>query len=200
MKIIYLHQYFNTLEMSGGTRSYEMARRLAAAGHEVHMVTSWRSDDGRSPEWFVTDESGIKTHWLPVPYSNHMSYRERISAFFRFAFLAMSKAKELGGDVIFATSTPLTIAIPAVFASRKKKIPMVFEVRDLWPELPIAMGALRNPVLQWLAHRLERWAYKNAEAVVALSPGMKYGVVNTGYPANRVAVIPNSSDLSLIHI
>ena len=109
MKIIYLHQYFNTLEMSGGTRSYEMARRLAAAGHEVHMVTSWRSDDGRSPEWFVTDESGIKTHWLPVPYSNHMSYRERISAFFRFAFLAMSKAKELGGDVIFATSTPLSL-------------------------------------------------------------------------------------------
>jgi len=194
LKVIYLHQYFNSPQMAGGTRSYEMARRLVAAGHEVHMVTSWRNDDGRSPKWFVTDESGIKTHWLPVPYSNHMSYCERIVAFFRFAFLAMSKATELGGDVIFATSTPLTIAIPAVLASRKKKIPMVFEVRDLWPELPIAMGALRNPVLRWLAHRLERWAYKNAEAVVALSPGMKDGIVNTGYPANRVAVIPNSSD------
>lgn len=194
MKVIYLHQYFNTPEMSGGTRSYEMARRLVSAGHEVHMVTSWRNDDGRSPEWFITDEAGIKVHWLPVPYSNHMSYRERISAFISFAFRSMSKANGLDGEVIFATSTPLTIAIPAVFAARKKKIPMVFEVRDLWPELPIAMGALRNPILRWLAYRLERWAYKNSAAVVALSPGMRDGVVSTGYPVNQVAVIPNSSD------
>src|SRR5690606_349402 len=123
MKIVYLHQYFNTLEMSGGTRSYEMARRLVAAGHEVHMVTSWRNDDSRSTSWFTTEESGIQVHWLPVPYSNHMSYRERISAFASFAFRSMTKAKELGGEVIFATSTPLTIAIPAVFAARHKKIP-----------------------------------------------------------------------------
>lgn len=194
MKIIYLHQYFNTLEMSGGTRSYEMARRLVAAGHEVEMVTSWRSEDGRAAEWFVTEESGIKVHWLPVPYSNHMRHHHRIAAFIRFALLSMRKAKQLGGDVIFATSTPLTISIPAVFAARKNKIPMVFEVRDLWPELPIAMNALRNPVAKWLAQRLERWAYRHSEAVIALSPGMKEGVVKAGYPAERVAVIPNSSD------
>jgi glycosyltransferase involved in cell wall biosynthesis len=71
---------------------------------------------------------------------------------------------------------------------------MVFEVRDLWPEMPIAVGALKNPVLRFAARRLEHWAYHNAEAVVALSPGMKEGVVHTGYPAEKVAVIPNSSD------
>src|SRR5690606_2640442 len=102
MKIIYLHQYFNTLDMSGGTRSYEMARRLVALGHEVHMVTSWRSDDRRGDDWFTTQEAGVQVHWLPVAYSNHMSYRQRISAFLRFAFRSMSKAKELRGDVIFA--------------------------------------------------------------------------------------------------
>ena len=100
----------------------------------------------------------------------------------------------LEGDVIFATSTPLTIAVPAVFAARKNKIPMIFEVRDLWPELPIAMNALRNPIAKWLAAKLERWAYRNSEAIIALSPGMKEGVVKAGYPAERVAVIPNSSD------
>lgn len=194
MKIIYLHQYFNTLEMAGGTRSYEMARRLVAAGHEVHMVTSWRNNDRRQVAWFTTDEAGIKVHWLPIPYSNHMSYGQRIVAFIQFAFRSMWKAKQLGGDVIFATSTPLTISIPAVFAARSNRLPMVFEVRDLWPELPIAMGALRNPIVKWMAKRLERWAYKHSEAIVALSPGMKDGVVNTGYPAERVAVIPNSSD------
>jgi glycosyltransferase involved in cell wall biosynthesis len=193
MKIIYLHQYFNTPEMSGGTRSYEMARRLVARGHEVHIVTSWRRSS-KSKGWFVTKEAGIHVHWLPVEYSNNMSYLRRIIAFFRFAFCAAKKCATIKCDLIFATSTPLTIALPAVYASRRLKVPMVFEVRDLWPELPIAMGALKSPILQKMAYWLERWAYKNAESVVALSPGMRDGVVNSGYPLERVATIPNSSD------
>ncbi len=158
------------------------------------MVTSWRNEDGRAPNWFVTEEAGIKVHWLPVPYTNQMSYSQRIAAFIRFAWFATKKAKELNGDVVFATSTPLTIAIPAVLAARKRKIPLVFEVRDLWPELPVAMKALRNPVLIWLAKKLELWAYRSSEAIIALSPGMKAGVVKSGYAAERVAIIPNSSD------
>ncbi len=194
MRIIYLHQYFNTPQMSGGTRSYEMARRMVAAGHEVHMVTSYREQDSDYQGWFQTEEAGINVHWYPVPYSNHMGFLQRVKAFFAFALAARNKATELDADIIFATSTPLTIALPAVPAARKKNIPMVFEVRDLWPEMPIAVGALKNPLLRFAARRLEHWAYHNAEAVVALSPGMKAGVVRTGYPADKVAVIPNSSD------
>lgn len=180
--------------MSGGTRSYEMARRMVSAGHEVHMVTSIRESVSGHKSWFETEESGIHIHWYPVPYSNHMSYLKRIGAFLSFANAARSKAVELDGDLIFATSTPLTIALPAVPAAQKNKIPMVFEVRDLWPEMPIAMGALNNPLLRIAARWLERWAYRNSAAIVALSPGMKDGVVATGYPENRVAVVPNSSD------
>lgn len=180
--------------MSGGTRSYEMARRMVAAGHEVHMVTSYREEDSNKKGWFTTNEAGIQVHWYPVPYSNHMSFFQRIKAFFSFAFAARNKAASLQSDVVFATSTPLTIALPAMFTARKLKVPMVFEVRDLWPEMPIAMGALKNPALQFFAKQLERCAYRNSTAVVALSPGMKEGVVKTGYPATQVAVIPNSSD------
>lgn len=182
--------------MCGGTRSYEMARRMVAIGHEVHMVTSYRDQESAKKGWFMTDEAGIKVYWYPVSYSNHMSFLKRIIAFFAFAFAACKKASLLQGDVIFATSTPLTIALPAVFAARKLKVPMVFEVRDLWPEMPIAMGALKNPLLKLLATKLERWAYRSAAAVVVLSPGMKAGVIKTGYPEKRVAVIPNSSDNS----
>ena len=194
MKVIYLHQYFNTPAMSGSTRSFEMARRIVAAGHEVHMVTSIREPNQQPDDWFETQEAGIQVHWYPVPYSNQLSYVKRICAFLSFAKAARKKAVELEGDLIFATSTPLTIALPAVHAARKKKIPMVFEVRDLWPEMPIAIGALNNPVLRFAAHKLEHWAYKNASAVVALSPGMKAGVVANGYSADKIAVIPNSSD------
>lgn len=194
MRIIYLHQYFNTPEMSGGTRSYEMAKRLVAYGHEVHIITSWREDTVET-KWFTTVESGIHVHWQPVQYSNNMSFSRRIVSFFKFAIGATIKARAINGDVVFATSTPLTIAIPGVFVSKKLKVPMVFEVRDLWPELPIAIGALKNPMLCYLAKWLEKWAYKHSSAIVALSPGMKDGVVKTGYPTNKVATIPNISDL-----
>lgn len=147
MHIVYLHQYFNTPAMSGSTRSYEIARRLVSAGHRVSVVTSSRISDDRKG-WVQSNESGIDVHWLAVPYSNRMAYGERISAFLRFAFGAARRAASLRGDVVFATSTPLTIAIPGVFAARKLKVPMVFEVRDLWPEVPIAIGALRNPPFQ----------------------------------------------------
>lgn len=194
MKITYLHQYFVTTNMPGCTRSYEMARRLVAMGHEVNMVTSWRESDDRS-NWFETEETGIKVHWLPLPYSNRMNYRDRIKAFFIFAWKAANKAASLGADVIFATSTPLTIALPAVYAKRKLKIPMVFEVRDLWPELPIAIGAIKNPLAKKLAIKLESWAYDHSSAIVALSPGMKDGISKTGVKPSRVAVIPNASDI-----
>jgi len=185
--------------MSGGTRSYEMARRFVAEGHEVHMITTWREprDD---QAWFENDSVGIHIHWLPVEYSNHMSFADRVKAFFKFAFKSAKKATEIKVDVVFATSTPLTIALPAVYAAKKQKIPMVFEIRDLWPELPIAMGALKNPVTRFLAKRLELFAYKNAASIVALSPGMKDGVLRTGYPSRKVAVIPNSSDINMFRV
>jgi glycosyltransferase involved in cell wall biosynthesis len=193
MKITYLHQYFNTPDMSGGTRSYEMAQRLVAMGHEVNMITSWREADGRT-DWFETNEAGINVHWVPVPYSNYMRSGERMWAFLKFAIASARKAASLQADIVFATSTPLTIALPAVYTSYRRKVPMVFEVRDLWPEMPIAMGVLKNPLQIKVARALEVWAYRHAEAIVALSPGMKQGVVRTDYSPTRVAVIPNSSD------
>ncbi|MDZ7703684.1 MAG: glycosyltransferase [Trueperaceae bacterium] len=135
MRIVYLHQYFNTPAMHGGTRSFEMARRLVDNGHEVHMVTSSRStsQNGKKHRWQQTQEAGILVHWLPVPYSNDMTYRNRMKAFFAYAYGAARKAAALNGDVVFATSTPLTIALPAAYAARLNRAPMVFEARDLWP-------------------------------------------------------------------
>lgn len=199
MRIIYFHQYFNTPDMSGGTRSYEMARRLVAAGHDVHVITSWLKETDEET-WFTTIEAGIQVHWFPNFYNNKMSYSERIKAFSRFAYYATKKGRSLKADLVFATSTPLTIAIPAIFTAQALKIPMVFEVRDLWPELPIAMGALNNKLAQKLAYSLENWAYKNSSSIIALSPGMKQGIVKTGYPKERVAVIPNSSDNDLFTV
>ncbi|WP_298012479.1 glycosyltransferase family 4 protein [uncultured Castellaniella sp.] len=197
MKIIYLHQYFNTPEMSGSTRSYEMAKRMVRRGHTVEMITA-RTDglSGRNG-WFVEDVDGIKVHWLNVRYDNSMGIVRRLIAFLLFSFRASIYASRLQGDVVLASSTPLTISIPGVRVSRKLKAPLVLEVRDLWPEVPIAMGALRLPGSIFCARRLEAWAYRCAKRIIALSPDMRKGVIATGVPQDKVVCIPNSADVEL---
>lgn len=194
MRIIYLHQYFTTPTMHGGTRSYELARRLAGMGHEVHMVTSDTEPTGNMKGWRETNESGIHVHWLPVAYSNSMTYTDRIRAFGRFAVNSAHRAMQLPGDVVFATSTPLTIAVPGILSSRWNRRPMVFEVRDLWPSIPIAVGALKSRPAILAAQLLERAAYAGAAHIVALSPGMKAGVEAAGVSSEKITVIPNLCD------
>jgi glycosyltransferase involved in cell wall biosynthesis len=163
------------------------------------MITSDIAGTSKG-KWKHTVEEGIEVYWLPVRYDNKMSYFERIKAFLKFAIMAGPKAATFKADIIFATSTPLTIIIPALWAKWSLKVPIVFEVRDLWPELPIAMKAIRNPVLKLGAKWLEKLAYKNSEHIVALSPGMKKGILKAGIADEKVTVIPNSSDVSLFTV
>jgi glycosyltransferase involved in cell wall biosynthesis len=200
MRIAYIHQYFSTREMAGGTRSFEFARRLVANGHEVHVVTTDSAVDRPSRSWRTSLVDGVIVHWLPVPYSNHMTYGRRIQAFARFAARSGLRAASVHPDLVLATSTPLTVALPGIFASRLRHAPFVFEVRDLWPELPIEIGALRHPVTKRLARWLARTAYRNAAHVVALSPGMADGVAAHGYPRERITVVPNACDLDLFDV
>lgn len=197
MRIVYLHQYFTTPAQPGGTRSYEMARRWAAAGHEVHVVTSdYRPKSRTRSHWRTESLDGFTVHRYPVAYGNQMGFARRIVAFFAFALLAGPRARNLRGDAVFASSTPLTIAIPAIWATLLRRTPLVFEVRDLWPDVPIALGALRNPVSRSLARYLERLAYKRATRIIALSPGMKAGIVAHNVDEKKIVIAPNASDFA----
>jgi glycosyltransferase involved in cell wall biosynthesis len=198
LKIVYIHQYFRTPTMSGGTRSYEFARRLVSQGHTVHVITSdtEATQPSGTSEWRVTKEAGATVHWAPVPYGNTMNYRQRIAAFSRFARVARQRASAINRDLVFATSTPLLVAIPGVLSARSAKVPFVLEVRDVWPEVPIALGALPYPPLRWAAQALEGWAYRNAAHVVALSPDMAASI-RTRHPRTAVTVIPNACDTDI---
>jgi glycosyltransferase involved in cell wall biosynthesis len=199
VRIVYIHQYYCNPGMAGGIRSYEQARRLVARGHTVHVITTDITPGKRDLGWRHTDDDGIDVHWFSIPYSNTMSYARRIRAFAEFMVVAAAKAARLKADLVFATSTPLTVAVPGVIAARLRRRPFVFEVRDLWPEVPIKMGALRNPVARRLAGALATFAYRNAEEVIALSPGMAAGV-RARYPAVRTTIIPNAADLDLFQV
>ncbi len=199
MNVLYLHQYFVEPTGSGGTRSYEFARRLVDDGHEVRMVTSTAmlGDDrttGASVERFEID--GIEIAAIDVAYGNRMGTARRLLAFGAFALRSVREA--LRGprpDVIVATSTPLTIIIPGAIAKLRHRAPLVFEVRDLWPAVPIDMGYLSSPLIRWPAQLLERFAYRIADSIIALSPGMADGVRAGAPEGTDVTIVPNASDL-----
>lgn len=193
MNILYIHQYFKTPEEPGGTRSYWLAKKLVENGHEVTMLTT---SDSINDSRVVKHIDGIKVVYLKVNYDQNMSIVDRFKSFTSFMFkatLVSFRFKSI--DFVIATSTPLTVGIPALILKKIKSIPFLFEVRDLWPEVPIQMGGLNNPVLRRLAKSLERTLYVNAEHIVALSPGMKEGVISSGISADKVSMIPNMAKI-----
>ena len=203
MHVLYFHQYFTTPNGSGGTRSYEMARRLVERNHQVTMIcgSSARADTGLSGPYHRGVRrgvvEGIAVIEMDLGYSNYDSLLKRTWIFLRFAIYSSWLALRLPCDLVFCTSTPLTAAIPGIFARWLRLKPFVFEVRDLWPELPREMGVITNPLLLKLMDWLESGTYHSAVACIGLSPGIVQGIVRCGIPAERVAMIPNGCDLRI---
>ncbi|MDX2247690.1 MAG: glycosyltransferase family 4 protein [Bacteroidia bacterium] len=189
MKILYLHQYFRTPDESGGIRSYHLAKAMSDAGHEVVMITS---HNGSKP--IRKNIEGIDIWYLPIPYQNEMGTFQRILSFIRFvisAFFTAVKIKEV--TVCFATSTPLTIGLISLLLKKLKGIPYIFEVRDLWPEAPIQMQVIRNPLLKKILYGFERKIYLHAREIIALSPGIE-AAIREKVPGKTIHIIPNMSD------
>lgn len=192
MKILYIHQYFKTPNEPGGTRSYWIARELVKRGNKVTMIAS-NSNISSSKVHKTID--GIDVIYVGVSYDQNMSIVDRAKSFFNFAIKSSKEAFRLKNiDIVIATSTPLTIGIPALLLKKFRRIPYVFEVRDLWPEVPIQMGGLKNPLIKKMAINLEKSIYRNAIHVVALSPGMQDGV-NKYIPKSKTTMIPNMSKI-----
>lgn len=192
MKILYIHQYFVQPSEPGGTRSYWISRELVKRGHQVTVITSTKA---RHPEPCRVNVDGIEVVYVKNPtYSNYLSAPRKVWIFLTFIRSAMKAAmKEKDVDLVFATSTPLTVGVIALWLKWRKKWKYVFEVRDLWPEFPIEIGAIKNKLAIWFLRKFEKRIYDKSEHVVALSPGMKAGVIKAGTPEEKVSMIPNMS-------
>lgn len=199
MRITYLHQYFTTPSSRGGTRSYEFARRWAAAGHQVDIISGYSADQEK-PRSASVRLDGFTVHYVPVEYENGMDRRSRLMSFGRFATHATVLARKLSPDVVYATSTPLTITIPAWGSTIFSKTPYVFEVRDQWPDVPIAMGYLENPISRRAAIAMESLAYRRAAHIVALAPGMRQDIVGKGIAPSKVSVVPQGCDVDIFDL
>lgn len=203
MKVLYFHQHFSTPKGSTGIRSYEMARRLVARGHQVTMVCgSYGGGETGIALPFINgmrrgEVDGIDIIEYDLAYSNSDGFLKRSMTFVRFALRSIGVALTERYDLAFATSTPLTAGIPGIFARWLRGKPFVFEVRDLWPELPRAMGVIRNPLVLGAMSILEWVSYRSAHRLVGLSPGIVDGIARRGVPRGRIALIPNGCDLNI---
>jgi glycosyltransferase involved in cell wall biosynthesis len=203
MHILYFHQHFSTPAGSTGTRSYEMAQRLIARSHAVTMVCGSGQMASSGLEVEPADGmrrgmvDGIDVIELCLPYSNYDSFLKRAWIFLLYAWRSVKLALRLDYDLLFATSTPLTAGIPGIVMKLFRKKPFVFEVRDLWPELPREMGVITNPLILKAMDILEWLSYHSADACIGLSPGIVRGITRRNIPASRVTMIPNGCDLEL---
>ena len=198
MNIIYLHQYFKFPNESGGTRSYDLAQGFLKLGHKVQIVTSTSNPEFKTKDrWSKFEKDGLVIHYIFIPYANEMSYLHRSIVFLKFLWFSILKILSIKGDLVLATSTPLTIGIPALFKKWIQKTPFIFETRDVWPEAVIAIGAINNTIIKKVLYFLEGLIYKNASAIVPLSVDMKRSIV-TRYPKlnnKPIEVIENISEI-----
>lgn len=206
MRVLYFHQHFSTPRGSVGIRSYEMARRLLARGHEVTMVCgSYGGGETGLKQPFVRGRrrgqvDGIDVIEFDLSYSNSDGFLKRTWTFLKFAAHSVGLVFTETYDLVFATTTPLTAGIPGIFARWLRRKSFVFEVRDLWPELPRAMGVIRNPLVLTAMSALEWASYRSAQRLIGLSPGIVEGIVGRGVPPERVLMVPNGCDLDIFAV
>jgi len=179
MRIAYLHQYFRMPAESGGTRSYDLAKGFVQMGHSVDMITT-TSDSKKcsSAKWTVEMHDGINVHYIYLPYESKLSYPKRIMVFLSFMWAASIRLLDLKVDLVLASSTPLTIGIPAMLKRLFHRTPYIFEVRDVWPEAVVAIGAVRSKPLVWVLERVEWVIYRYASAIVPLSTDMRLSILS----------------------
>jgi glycosyltransferase involved in cell wall biosynthesis len=202
MHILYLHQHFSTPAGSTATRSFAFARALVARGHRVTLATGryQGAESGLAGPFRKGRRegrvAGFQVVEWDIAYANAMGIAARSAAFLRYAAAAARLALRERPDLIIASSTPLTVALPALCAKTLSGIPFIFEIRDPWPELPRAMGVLPAPIAP-LMEGLANLACRRAAAVVALSEGMAETAHARGADPARVQVIGNGCDLDL---
>jgi glycosyltransferase involved in cell wall biosynthesis len=172
VKVLLLHQHFNTPQKGGAIRSYYLAKALAEKGIETVVITAHNEKSYRK-----TAIEGIEVHYLSVAYDNKFGFTARVISFLKFNWKALQVARQIKSiDYCYAISVPLTIGIAAIWIKKFHKIPYFFEVGDLWPEAPIQLGFIQNYFFRQSLFYLEKRIYISAHSIVALSPSIEAAV------------------------
>ncbi len=207
MRVLYLSQYFPPEVGATQTRAYEMASGLIEAGHHVTMLTEVPNHPQgiifpsyRGQIWKREELDGIDVLRVWVKTAPVKNFRTRMAFYLSYmvnATLAGLLLTRDPYDLLYATSPPLFVGAAALALSRLRRIPMVFEVRDLWPETAVALGELSSPrFIRW-ATWLEERCYSRAPRIVVVTKGIADRLLERGIPHSKLALIPNGANVEL---
>ena len=201
-RILYISQYVVTPDQPGGVRHWRHVRALADAGHDVTVITSKVLHTTReAPEEFAgrrtvrRTEDGIDVlrAYSSTGYGNDA--RSRAANHLSFSTYAFPAAMRTARpDVVLGSSPPLTVGVLGGMVSQLRRTRFILEVRDLWPESALATGLLTNPKAIAVMDRMARYCYRRADRVIALTEGIRDGVVAAGVPEPAVTLITNGID------
>jgi len=189
VKVLILHQHFNTPQKGGAIRSYYLAKALVDRGLEVIVLTTHNEASCKKE-----NVEGIEVHYLPIGYDNRFGFVARSWSFIKYVDGVLSLAKQFQDvNYCYAISVPLTVGLAAMRIKARYKISYIFEVGDLWPEAPIQMGFVKNYFFKQALYALEKKIYKSAQAIVALSPAIQ-SAIEEKVPGKSIHLIPNMAD------
>ncbi len=197
MHIAVFSQYHTSPDCPATSRHYTLLTEIANH-HRVTLLTTpaWRSQ--QLTHEFAWVPPGVELLEANIPYDNKMGPARRALAFAQYAAWAVRAGRRImRPDVVWGISTPLTAAWAAARVARHWQVPWVFEVQDLWPSFPVAMGAVPTPLARQQLFALEKRLYKSAAHIVPLSPDMSRYVTDLGIPNAKVTTLLNGTDLDL---
>ncbi|MCD6393912.1 MAG: glycosyltransferase family 4 protein [Planctomycetes bacterium] len=208
MHILIVHQYFLGKNDAGGSRWNQFAKYWAESGHRVTVLagTVHYATGKKQPEYkgrFIVrqkESENVEVLRCHVSESYNRSFMGRFWAYLSFAFSSIWAGLFCAGKchVIVCTSPPLTVGLTGWILSRFKRAPMVFEVRDLWPESAIDTGVMKNKWLIKLSWWLEKKSYRSANWINVLTPAFEKALVEKkSVRPDRISMIPNGADLDI---
>jgi glycosyltransferase involved in cell wall biosynthesis len=177
---------------------YEFTKRWIEKGHQVTVVTSVYAKSDIRASGFVDRQrhDGIDVRVINVTIDNRQSILRRIWSFIQYMCVSCWFALTLPADVVIASSGPLTAGVPGLVARYLRGRRFIFEVRDLWPEVAVELGIIKNRFLIKLAYWFEKRCYLASSHIIALSPGMKADI-NERFGLDNITSVTNSANLSL---
>jgi glycosyltransferase involved in cell wall biosynthesis len=208
MRILIIHQYFLEDDDPGGSRFNEMAKSWTDLGHKVtvlagtiHYNQNTKRAEYKKKTYVKNYQGKVEVFRCFVSEGYNKNFLGRLWGYISFVFsstyVGLFKA-ERKFDVILVTSPPLFVGINAIILSFFKRVPYVFEVRDLWPESAIDTDVLTNKYLIKLSYWLEKIIYKKAKLINVLTPAFRAALINEKkVPEDKIIFIPNAADFTL---
>ena len=204
MRILFFSHYYSPEGNAPATRVSALAERWAAAGHEVTVVTCAPNVpngvvyEGYRNRKTVEMLRGVKVVRVKTYIAANKGAVKRMLNFVSYFFSALWTALRLPKpDVAIATSPQIFCGYAGVWYKRLRRVPLVMEVRDIWPESMGAVGANIPRLAYWVLERIERAMYRACVHLVTVGEGYRMRLVEKGVPEDKVSIVMNGTDLSV---